>query len=85
MKVETSIRELSQGTVAIVVGFDRAYGGYIGKLLMKGLTPGTAFIASNVSLPAGFSEIILPTKILRLSKPEVDALCVEPITYGEES
>lgn len=84
MKIETSIRELSQGTVAIVVGYDRAYGGYIGKLLVKGLTPGTAFIALDASHPAGYSEIILPTKIIKLSKPEANALCVEPVTENIE-
>lgn len=82
MRIETSIRDLSQGTVGIVIGYDRAYGGYIGKLLVKGLTPGTTFIA-NASHPAGFSEIILPSKVVRLSKPEVNALCVEPITHEE--
>lgn len=85
MRIETSIRELSQGTVGIIVGYDRTYGGYIGKLLTKGLKPGTTFIALNASLPAGFSEIILPAKIVRLSKPEADALCVEPVTGSEES
>ena len=32
MKIETHIQELSQGSVGIVVGYDRFYGGYIGKL-----------------------------------------------------
>ncbi|GAB4228344.1 MAG: hypothetical protein Kow0049_09280 [Stanieria sp.] len=83
MLVQTNIKELSLGSVATIVGFDKVYGGYIGKLLAKGLTPGTTFTVLNLTLPGSEIAIMLPEKIVKLSKPEVDALCVEEIKEEE--
>ena len=44
MKVRTSIRELSLGSVATIVGYAKAYGVYIRRLTALGLTPGIKFV-----------------------------------------
>ena len=77
MKIETHIRELSQGVIGIVVGYDRSYGGYIGKLAAMGLTPGTTFVVISPISTQGCVKIMLREKIIQLSKPEANALCVE--------
>ena len=79
MKIETHIRELSKGSVGIVVGYDRSYGGYIGKLAARGLTPETIFVVISPISAQGYVEIMLSEKIIQLSKPEADALCVEEV------
>ncbi len=84
MEIQISIRELSIGSVAIVVGYSRVYGGYIGKLLLKGLTPGKVFVVLDTTLAEGCVAIMLQEKILILSKPEADALCIELATGEEE-
>lgn len=83
MQSRTSVRELSLGSVATVVGYDKAYGGYIGKLTALGLTPGTKFIVLEKFTPENSVAMLLPGKIVELSKPEVDALCVEDIEEEE--
>lgn len=80
MEATISIYELSIGSVGIVAGYSRVYGGYIGKLVSKGLIPGTHFILLNLSLEQGTVQVILEEKIVTLSKPEANALCVEPVT-----
>ena len=80
MEIETHIRELPLGAVGIVVGYDRSYRGYMGKLLMMGLTPGTEFVVLNTLSQQGIVEIMLETRIIKLSKPEANALCVENVT-----
>lgn len=84
MEIQISIRELSVGSVAIVVGYSHIYGGYVGKLLTKGLTPGKVFIVLDTTLSEGCVAIMLKEKILTLSKPEAEALCVEPANNDEE-
>lgn len=83
MKIETHIRELSQGSVGIVVGYARSYGGYIGKLLTMGLNPGTTFVVICPRSTQGWVEIMLPEKIIKLSKPEAEALCIEEVLDDE--
>lgn len=77
MKISTSIAELFPGSTAVVVGYSRVYGGYAGKLISRGLLPGTYFVVLSLELPQGAVQIVLPDKIITLSKPEVNALCVE--------
>ena len=84
IEVETHIKELSPGDVAVVVGYDYSYGGYMGKLRMMGLTPGTKFIVLNISWQQGEVEIILEAGIIKLFKPDANALCVEKIMNNEE-
>lgn len=82
MKIKTNIAELSLGTVGIVAGYSTVYGGYIGKLMSRGLTPGVSFVVLNLNLAQGAVQIMLEEKILILSKPEVNALCID--IYTEE-
>ena len=83
MEVQTNIKELSLGSVATIVGYAKAYGGYIGKLMSWGLTPGRKFIVLDISSQKGSVAILLSEKVIQLSKPEVDALCVEEIKEEE--
>ncbi len=83
MQVRTSVRELSLGFVAIIVGYDKAYGGYIGKLTALGLTPGRKFIVLDRSSQEQSVVILLSEKVIRLSKPEANALCVEEMREEE--
>jgi ferrous iron transport protein A len=80
MEITISIYELSLGSVGVVVGYSRVYGGYIGKLVSKGLIPGTPFVLLNLALKQGTVQIMLQEKIITLSKPEANALCIEPVT-----
>ncbi|MGL4883550.1 MAG: FeoA family protein [Waterburya sp.] len=80
MEITISIYELSLGSVGVVVGYSRVYGGYIGKLVSKGLIPGTPFVLLNLALEQGTVQIMLQEKIITLSKPEANALCIEPVT-----
>ena len=83
MKITTSIRELSLGSVAIVAGYSLVYGGYVGRLISKGLIPGTPFILLNLTLAEGAVQIMLREKIITLSKPEADALCIEDLAEDD--
>jgi ferrous iron transport protein A len=83
MEITISIYELSVGSVGVVVGYSRVYGGYIGKLVSKGLIPGTPFVLLNLALEQGTAQIMLQEKIITLSKPEANALCVEPLTEDD--
>lgn len=80
METTISIYDLSLGSVGVVVGYSRVYGGYIGKLISKGLTPGTLFVLLNLALDKGTVQIMLEDKIITLSKPEANALCIESVT-----
>ena len=77
MRIKTNISELSLGSVGIVAGYSAVYGGYIGKLISKGLTPGVSFVVLNLNLAQGAVQIMLEEKIIVLSKPEVNALCID--------
>ena len=83
MKIQTRIRELELGSVAIVVGYDQAYGGYTGKLIKLGLKPETQFVVLCTTCQEGAVEILLKERIIQLSKSEADALCVEELTEEE--
>ena len=77
MSLAIDIPELSAGSVATVVGYSRVYGGYVGRLIHLGLTPGTSFVVLSLDLAQGAVQIMLREKIITLSKPEVNALVVE--------
>ena len=79
MDKKISIRELSVGTAVVIVAYNRVYGGYVGKLLVRGLTIGKNFIVLEKNLPEGCVKIMLEEKIIQLSKPEAYALYVEPV------
>lgn len=77
MKIAINILEFPVGTAATVVGYSRVYGGYVGKLISQGLLPGTPFVVLSLPIAQGGVQILLQDKIVTLSKPEVNALCVE--------
>ncbi len=79
MKIAINILEFPVGTAAMVVGYSRVYGGYVGKLISQGLLPGTPFVVLSLPIAQGGVQIMLQDKIVTLSKPEVNALCVEAI------
>lgn len=77
MRIETTISELSIGSVGIVAGYSAIYRGYVGKLISRGLTPGVCFVVLNLNLARGAVQIMLEDKLVVLSKPEVNALCID--------
>ena len=79
MRISNNIFELSVGSVGIVAGYSRAYGGYIGSLISKGLIPGTDFVVLDLASDRGTVQIMLEEKIVILSKPEVNALCIDGV------
>lgn len=82
MEIKTNISELSLGSVGIVAGYSAVYGGYVGKLISKGLTPEVYFVVLDLNVDGGAVQIMLQEKIIILSKPEVNALCID--TYAED-
>ena len=75
----THLRDLPVGARGCVVGYDRAFLGYMGKLLAMGLQPGTAFTVIRHALFGHLVEIEVQGVTLSLRKPEADALCVEEV------
>ncbi|NES19158.1 MAG: ferrous iron transport protein A [Symploca sp. SIO3E6] len=74
----TYLRDMPVGTRACVVGYEKAYLGYKGRLLLMGLTPGTEFtIVSHAPTPFNLIEIEVQGFRFSLRKQEADALCVE--------
>ena len=73
----TYLRDLPVGARGYVVGFDRVFLGYTGKLLAMGLKPGTVFTV----LCHAFSHLveIEGQGLISLQKQEADALCVEEV------
>ena len=76
MRITISIWELPVGTAVIVAGYNRIYGGYMGKLISKGLLPNTSFVILCFTTQ-GTVQIMLQDKIITLSKPEANALCID--------
>ena len=76
MRITIGIWELPVGTPVIIAGYNRVYGGYIGKLISKGLLPNTSFVVLSFALE-GAVQIMLQDKIITLSKPEANALCID--------
>ena len=76
MRITINIWELPVGTAVIVAGYNRVYGGYIGRLISKGLLPDTSFVVLSFTLE-GAVQIMLEDKIIILSKPEANTLCID--------
>ena len=83
MRTAISIFDLPLGSVGTVVGYNRVYGGYVGKLINKGLLPNTSFIVLDLGTVESGVQIVLENKIITLSKPEANALCVKAINNEE--
>jgi ferrous iron transport protein A len=76
MRITIGIWELPVGTSGIVAGYYRVYGGYTGKLISKGLLPNTSFVILDFA-KEGTVQIMLHDRIITLSKPEANALCID--------
>ena len=79
-----SLQEMALGSTGRVVGYEKAYQGYRGKLLSMGLTPGTEFTVIRVAPLGDPVEINVRGFYLSLRKQEADALIVEEVTNGRE-
>ncbi|GFE71385.1 FeoA family protein [Chroococcus sp. FPU101] len=77
--ITTYLTEMAVSARGYIVGYDRAYSGYIGKLLSKGLAPGTRFILIRQACSEFPLQLEVEGNLVSLSKPEVDALCVEEV------
>lgn len=82
MGAETTmqLRDMAPGTVGRVVGYDKTFSGYKGKLLSMGLTPGTEFLVIRVAPLGDPVEINIRGFYLSLRKQEADALVVEEVS-----
>jgi len=81
MKSTIGIREISQGSQATIVGYKNAYGGYIGKLLSKGLIVGKTLTIADSNSSENIVEVIVEKQLVSLSKPEADALYVTALKH----
>lgn len=80
MRITINIFDLPVGSVGLIMGYKRAYGGYTGKLISKGLVPNTCFVVLDFSDDHGGVKIMLTDKIVNLSKPEANALAIKFIS-----
>ncbi|MEM9538333.1 MAG: FeoA family protein [Cyanobacteria bacterium P01_E01_bin.42] len=78
-----SLRDMTPGSTGRVLGYEKAYRGYRGKLLSMGLTPGTEFTVIRVAPLGDPVEINVRGFYLSLRKQEADALIVEEVTNGQ--
>lgn len=79
METKIGIREISQGSQATIVGYKNAYGGYIGKLLSKGLIVGKTLTIIGSNSSENIVEVVVEQQLVSLSKPEADALYVTEV------
>ncbi len=73
----THLQELPIGTNGYIVGYDKIFKGYQGKLISMGLKPGIEFILVRQASNQWPLIIEVEGNLLGLQKPEVDALCIE--------
>jgi ferrous iron transport protein A len=79
MQISTYLRDFPVGTKGYVVGYERSFRGYLGKLLSMGLMPGKEFTVIRRASPNNPLEIDVQGFKLSLRKQEADALCVEAL------
>jgi ferrous iron transport protein A len=79
-EITTQLRDMAPGTVGRVVGYDKTFSGYKGKLLSMGLTPGTEFLVIRIAPLGDPVEINVRGFYLSLRKQEADALVVEEVS-----
>ena len=80
----TYLRDMPSNTMVRIVGYDKAFGGYRGKLLSMGLTPGTKFTLIRVGFGGEPVEIEIGGINLKLRKQEADALVIEELCYEDK-
>ncbi len=84
LEMATHLKDLAIGSQGYIVGYDKAFRGYIGRLLQLGLAPETRFIMIRPHFPDPFSYVIeVQGKLIQLSRPEADALCIETVQEGK--
>ncbi|MEM8779070.1 MAG: FeoA family protein [Cyanobacteria bacterium P01_G01_bin.49] len=76
-KLTTYLRELPIGAKGYIVGYDKIFRGYQGRLLSMGLKPGTEFILVRQASRTWPLMIEVRGNLLKLNQPEADALCIE--------
>jgi ferrous iron transport protein A len=82
-EINTYLRNLPVGCRGRIVGYEQVTGGYKGRLLAMGLTPGTEFTVIRHT-PLGDSiEIEVQGSVLSLRKHEADVLCIEELNDGQ--
>ncbi len=77
--VKTYLRELPIGTIGYIVGYDKIFKGYQGKLLSMGLRPGTQFIVIRQASKNWPIILEINGNLIKLNQPEADALCIEEV------
>ncbi len=82
--IKTSLKEMNEGSIGKIVGYDKTRRGYKGKLLSMGLTPGTEFTIIRIAPFGDPIEINVRGFNLSLRKQEADALVVEEIGEDDE-
>jgi ferrous iron transport protein A len=76
----TYLRDLAVSSQGCIVGYDKAFRGYIGQLLKLGLKPETTFTVIRHHFPQPHSHLIeVNGQLIHLTSPEANALCVELI------
>lgn len=75
--ISTYLTELPIGFKGYIVGYDHIFSGYKGKLLSMGLSPGKEFILVRQASTNWPLMIEVDGNLLKLYKPEADALCIE--------
>ncbi|MGK7932217.1 MAG: FeoA family protein [Microcystaceae cyanobacterium] len=80
----TYLRDLAVSSQGYIVGYDKVFQGYIGRLLKLGLTPDTTFTVIRHHFPQPNSHLIeVNGRLIQLTPPEANALCVESIESSE--
>jgi ferrous iron transport protein A len=74
----TYLRNLAVGGKGRIVGYERVTGGYKGRLLAMGLTPGTEFTVIRHA-PLGDLEIEVGGFKVSLRRHEANVLCIEEV------
>lgn len=77
----TYLRDLAVGSKGRIVGYERVTGGYKGRLLAMGLTPGTEFTVIRHAPLGDWIEIEVRGVNLSLRKHEADVLCIEEVEH----
>jgi ferrous iron transport protein A len=78
-ETNTYLSNLPIGCRGRVVGYEQVTGGYKGRLLAMGLTPGTEFTVVHHAPLDGIIEIEVRGLLLYLRKHEADVLCIEEV------
>ena len=82
-ETNTYLRNLPVGCRGRIVGYEQVTGGYKGRLLAMGLTPGTEFTVIRHTSLGDAIDIEVQGNLLSLRKHEADVLCIEELNDGQ--